>query len=64
MTVDLAPLREPAWRLLMDAHAAGDDVASALHAYARCREMLAEALGVGPSPATRERHEKLLAIAG
>jgi DNA-binding SARP family transcriptional activator len=64
LAVELAPLREPAWRLLMDAHAAADDLASALHAYARCRDALSEALGVGPSPATRECHEKLLALAG
>ena len=62
--VALAPLREPGWRLLMDAHAAAGDIASALEAYDRCRVTLAEALGVGPSPATRESHESLLARAG
>jgi DNA-binding SARP family transcriptional activator len=64
MAIELAPVREPGWRLLMDAHAAADDVASALQAYARCRAALTEALGVGPSPATRLRHETLLARAG
>ena len=48
----------------MDAHAAAGDIASALEAYDRCRVTLAEALGVGPSPATRESHESLLARAG
>jgi DNA-binding SARP family transcriptional activator len=61
MAVAAAPLREPGWRLLMDAHAAADDLASALDAYARCRAALSDALGVAPSPATRERHETLLA---
>jgi DNA-binding SARP family transcriptional activator len=64
LAVEAAPLREPAWRLLMDAHAAGGDTASALDAFARCRLTLSEALGVGPSPATYERHSALLAEAG
>ncbi len=59
-----APLREPTWRLLMDAHAAAGDNASALDAFARCQATLREALGVGPSAATRERHLLLLAQAG
>jgi SARP family transcriptional regulator, regulator of embCAB operon len=64
MVIELAPLREPGWRLLMDAHAAADDVASALDAYARCRTALSDALGVGPSTATRAQHEALLARTG
>jgi DNA-binding SARP family transcriptional activator len=64
LVVDIAPLREPGWRLLMDAHAAAGDIGSALHAYARCRETLTHALGVGPSQTTRERHTALLAQAG
>jgi SARP family transcriptional regulator, regulator of embCAB operon len=62
--IELAPLREPSWRLLMDAHAAAGDVASALDTYARCCTTIIEALGVGPSPATRARHAELLALAG
>ena len=62
--VELAPVREPGWRLLMDAHAAAGDISSALAAYARCRTVLTEELGVGPSPATRESHQALLARAG
>jgi DNA-binding SARP family transcriptional activator len=61
LAVEVAPLREPSWRLLMDAHAAAGDVASALDAYERCRAALTEALGVGPSTITRERHAELLA---
>jgi len=64
LALELAPLREPTWRLLMDAHAAAGDTASALAAFARCQLALREALGVGPSPATRERHSALLAEAG
>jgi len=64
LALEAAPLREPAWRLLMDAHAAAGDTASALDAFARCRHTLREALGVGPSPVTRERHSALLAETG
>lgn len=64
VALELAPLREPTWRLLMDAHAEAGDTASALEAFARCQLALREALGVGPSAATRERHTALLAEAG
>jgi DNA-binding SARP family transcriptional activator len=64
LALETVPLRETAWRLLMDAHAAAGDTASALEAFARCQSTLREALGVGPSPATRERHIALLAEAG
>ena len=64
LALEVAPLREPSWRLLMDAHAAAGDVASALDAYARCQLTLREALGVGPSERTRERHVELLGSAG
>jgi DNA-binding SARP family transcriptional activator len=61
LALEASPLREPAWRLLMDAHAAAGDTASAIDAFARCQGTLREALGVGPSAATRRRHEALLA---
>ena len=48
----------------MDAHAAAGDTASALDAFGRCQLTLREALGVGPSEATRERHTSLLTEAG
>jgi DNA-binding SARP family transcriptional activator len=64
LALELAPLREPTWCLLMDAHAAAGDTASALVAFARCQVALREALGVGPSAATREHHSLLLAGAG
>ena len=50
--VALAPLRESAHRALMAAHAAGGDRAAALRAYEACRVVLAEELGVDPSPVT------------
>jgi DNA-binding SARP family transcriptional activator len=64
LVLDSSPLREPAWRLLMDAHAAAGDTASAIAAFARCQGTLREALGVGPSVATRARHEALLSQTG
>jgi DNA-binding SARP family transcriptional activator len=64
LAVELAPLREVGWRLLMDAQAAAGDIGSALETYARCRLALIDALGVGPSALTRARHEALLAQAG
>jgi DNA-binding SARP family transcriptional activator len=60
LALEVAPLREPAWRLLMDSLAATGDVASALAAYDRCRAALRETLGVGPSAATRACHSALL----
>jgi SARP family transcriptional regulator, regulator of embCAB operon len=64
LALEAGPLRETAWRLLMDAHAAAGDTASALEVFARCQSTLRDALGVGPSPATRECHTALLAQAG
>jgi SARP family transcriptional regulator, regulator of embCAB operon len=64
LALELAPLREPGWRLLMDAHAAAGDTASALEAFGQCQLALRAALGVGPSAATRDRHLALLAEAG
>lgn len=62
LATEMAPLHEPSWRLLMSAHAAADDTASALAAYDRCRTVLAETLGVAPSPTTRREHAALLSI--
>lgn len=59
--VELSPLQEPNWWLLLDAYAAAGDLASAVDAYERCRGTLFDALGITPSPATRERHAALLA---
>jgi len=61
--VNADPLRESSWWLLMDAHAATGDLASAIAAYERCRSTLDQDLGIPPSPATRQRHAALLAAA-
>jgi SARP family transcriptional regulator, regulator of embCAB operon len=57
----LAPLRESGYRYLMQALAAQDNLAEALGVYGQLSECLREQLGVSPSPATRELHERLLA---
>lgn len=59
--VALSPFRDTAWQLLMRAHAAAGNTAEALKAYERCRTMIAEELGVPPSPGTQALHAKLLA---
>ena len=48
----LDPYRETAHRLLMRTHAAAGDRAAAARAYQRCREVLADDLGVDPAPET------------
>lgn len=58
--VALEPFRETAWQLLMRAHAAGGNTAEALRAYEQCRALIADELGVSPSPQTRALHTELL----
>ncbi|HVM01026.1 MAG TPA: BTAD domain-containing putative transcriptional regulator, partial [Acidimicrobiales bacterium] len=58
--VALAPLSEPAHQRLLAAHAGAGDRAAALRAYERCRQTLAEELGVGPSPETESLYLALL----
>jgi DNA-binding SARP family transcriptional activator len=50
--VALEPFRETGYQLLMRAHAAAGNRAEALRVYARCRALLADELGVPPSPET------------
>jgi SARP family transcriptional regulator, regulator of embCAB operon len=59
--IRLAPLRESGYRYLMQALAAQDNLAEALNVYGQLSECLRDQLGVSPSPATRELHERLLA---
>ncbi|MBR9989542.1 MAG: DNA-binding protein [Gemmatimonadetes bacterium] len=59
-TVALAPFRETAYQLLMRAHAASGNSAEALRVYERCRTLIAEELGVSPSPQTKAVHAELL----
>jgi DNA-binding SARP family transcriptional activator len=51
--VDLEPFHETGWQRLMRAHAGGGNRAEALRAYARCKKLLADELGVAPSPETQ-----------
>lgn len=50
--VALAPLRETGHRLLMQALVAGGNRGQAVAAYERCRRLLREQAGIGPSPET------------
>lgn len=58
--VALEPFRETAYQLLMRAHAAAGNTAEALRTYERCRTLIAEELGVNPSPQTKAVHAALL----
>jgi DNA-binding SARP family transcriptional activator len=58
--VALEPFKETAHRRLMQAHAAAGNRAEALRAYERCRRLLAEELGVDPSPETEAAYLELL----
>jgi DNA-binding SARP family transcriptional activator len=59
--IRLAPLRESGYRHLMEALAAQDNLAEALHVYGQLCECLRQQLGVSPGSATREVYERLLA---
>ncbi|MDX1619612.1 MAG: BTAD domain-containing putative transcriptional regulator [Nitriliruptorales bacterium] len=50
--LELAPYREATYRRLMRIHLAAGDRAEAVAAFGRCRAVLEEELGVGPSPET------------
>ena len=50
--VELEPFRETGWRRLIQALAGGGNRAEALRAYARCKKLLADELGVAPAPET------------
>jgi SARP family transcriptional regulator, regulator of embCAB operon len=54
------PFRESLYRLLMRAHAAAGNRAEALRTYERCRKLLADELGVSPSPETEAIYLDLL----
>jgi len=59
--ITAAPLREPGYRLMMEALAVRGDVAGALQVYERLRTALRDELGIPPGPAVRALHERLLA---
>ncbi len=56
------PLHEAAYRRLMRLRALSRDRAGALRVYHTCATTLQRELGVDPSPATREAHERLLKV--
>ena len=58
--VALEPFRDSAYRRLLAAHTAAGDRGEALRAYDRYRRMLAEELGVGPSPELEATYLELL----
>lgn len=58
--VRLRPFRETGYRLLMRAHVAAGNAAEALRVYERCRRVIADELGVPPSPETRALHAAML----
>lgn len=58
--VALKPFRELGYRLLMRAHAGAGNTAEALRVYESCRTLIADELGVSPSPETRAVHSEVL----
>ncbi|HNS51834.1 MAG TPA: BTAD domain-containing putative transcriptional regulator [Anaerolineae bacterium] len=60
--LDNEPWRESAWRLVMEAHYRAGEQDQALRAFARCRALLAEELGVDPLPETLALHQRILQI--
>jgi predicted ATPase/DNA-binding SARP family transcriptional activator/Tfp pilus assembly protein PilF len=58
--VSVEPFRESAYLRLMQAHAGAGNRGEALRAYERCRRVLAEELGVSPSPSTEAAYVALL----
>jgi DNA-binding SARP family transcriptional activator len=60
MLTQLAPYRESAHCILMEALERRGNVAEALRAYQRLRVLLREELGIAPSPAVQAVHRRLL----
>lgn len=58
--LEVDPLREDGWRVLMGIEVAADNSGRALQVYEQCRTVLSTELGVDPSPATRELHAEIL----
>jgi SARP family transcriptional regulator, regulator of embCAB operon len=59
--VAVEQFRETAYQLLMRAHAAAGNTAEALRVYEQCRALIAEELGVSPSPQTKAVHAEVIA---
>jgi SARP family transcriptional regulator, regulator of embCAB operon len=60
LAAEAEPYRETTWQHLMRAHAVAGNRAEALRAYEQCRCLLAEDLGVSPSPHTEAVYLALL----
>jgi DNA-binding SARP family transcriptional activator/tetratricopeptide (TPR) repeat protein len=58
--ISLDPIREHGHRNLMRVYANAGDRSAALQAYARCRSILVDELGVDPSPETERMHLELI----
>lgn len=58
--IELEPYAEVGYRLLIDALAREDDVASALLVYDDLRRTLRDELGIAPGEAMQRRHQELL----
>ncbi|MGI8808906.1 MAG: ATP-binding protein [Acidimicrobiales bacterium] len=58
--ISLQPLRESAYVRLADAYDAAGNRAEALRTFERCRRILAEELGVSPSPTTEAAYLRVL----
>lgn len=58
--IQLDPLREIGYQLLMKMHAAAGDRAAAMLVFAKCRELLRDELGVSPSPQTEAIYLEIL----
>ena len=50
--IELEPFRETGWQRLIRALADGGNRAEALRAYTQCKKLLADELGIAPSPET------------
>jgi SARP family transcriptional regulator, regulator of embCAB operon len=62
LAIEAEPFRETAHQRLMRAHAAAGNRAEALRAYERCRCLLADELGVSPSPQTEAVYLEILQL--
>lgn len=60
--VGLAPYRDSAYRLLMNALAARGNYAEALRTYDQLRHRLRDDLGADPSPDSQDLHASMLAV--
>src|SRR5690606_14968243 len=60
--LELDPLREEAYRQLMTLYARDNHRLAALSLYERCRTILAEEMGIDPSPGTIALHERIITV--